>query len=129
MARIVLGARANGDKGLFISPSGVDAMTAPDNALLLSATSKVSQLLMIGRVTVSPSLIILNLSRSPFVFITSEFNFANVIGHTLGPGPLRPSPPLGAVGPSTCVINGNGASMTINTVNPCLFEVFSQAFT
>jgi len=41
-----------------------------------------------------------------------ELNSASVIGHTLGPGPIRPSPSFAATGSSTCTINGNGASMT-----------------
>lgn len=47
--RIVLGPRANGDVGLFVAPPGVDAMTAPDSALVLNVTSKVSQLVLMGR--------------------------------------------------------------------------------
>jgi hypothetical protein len=131
MARIVLGARANGDKGLFVSPPGLDAMTAADSALLLSATSKVSQLILMGRVTVFPATVPLGLSRSPLVFMVSEFNFASVIGHTLGPGPIRPSPPFAATGSSTCTINENGASMTLQSPSnlPATFQVYSQAFT
>jgi len=59
--RVVLGARANGDVGLFVAPPGVNAMTAPDSALLLSATAKVSQLILMGRVT-SSQIVALGLS-------------------------------------------------------------------
>jgi hypothetical protein len=134
--RIVLGARANGDVGLFVAPPGADAMTAPDSALVLSATSKVSQLVLMGRVT-SAAVVPLGLSRAPFVFVTSQYDFAGIIGHTLGPGPVRPSPPFlaGAV-PAKATINGNGASMTITLAStssggpyPVLYQVYSQAFT
>ena len=51
--RIIGGSRANGDVGLFISPPGVDAFTAADAALILNVTSKVSQLLLLGRASSS----------------------------------------------------------------------------
>lgn len=127
--RIVLGPRANGDKGLFISPVGVDADTAADSALLLNASSKVSQLLLMGRIT-STQTITLGLGRSPLVFITSEFNWSGITGHTAGPGPFRPSsPPGGATSASTCTVNSNGVSITITLTLPTTFQVYSQAFT
>jgi hypothetical protein len=133
--RVKLGARANGDVGLFVAPPGVDANTAPDAALVLNVTSKVSQLLLMGR-TSSPTTVALGLSRSPFVFLTSQYDFSAIIGHTLGPGPVRPSPPFlaGAVG-ATAAINGNGASMSITLAStssggpyPAIYQVYSQAF-
>ncbi len=124
--RIVLGPRANGDVGLFVAPPGVDAMTAPDSSLALNVTSKVSQLILMGRASAS-TLVALGLSRSPFVFLTSQWDFANVIGHTLGPGPFRPSPPFFGT-PSTCTINGNGASMSLSLSFPAIYQVYSQAF-
>jgi hypothetical protein len=128
--RIVLGPRANGDVGLFVSPPGVDADIAADSALLLSATSKVSQLILLGNVAASgtPTTIVLGLSRSPFVFVTSQFDFAGVIGHTTGPGPLRPSPPIGSSF-SAATINSNGASMTITRPLKTTFAVYGAAFT
>lgn len=134
MTRIVCGTRSrDGAVGLFISPPGVDADTAADNALLLNVTSKVSQLILIGRIAGGfPATVPLALGRSPLVFITSEFNFAGIIGHTLGPGPMRPSPVgLASSNQSTTQINGNGASMTISSGNnfPITFQVYSQAFT
>ena len=134
--RARLGARANGDVGLFIGTPGADAATEPDAALILNVTAKVSQLILMGRVTV-PSVVALGLAHSPFVFVTSQYDFAAVIGHTLGPGPVRPSPPflLGAA-PATATINGNGASMTIGLAStssggpyPALYQVYSKAFT
>ena|SRR5258708_3487783 len=128
--RIVLGPRANGDVGLFIAPPGGDAMTYPDSLLILNVTSKVSQLLLMGRVTSSQT-VALGLGRSPIVFVTSQYDFAAVTGHTLGAGPLRPSPPfLASQTPSRAAINGNGASMTIVVGNyPTIYQVYSQAFT
>jgi hypothetical protein len=134
--RIVLGPRANGDVGLFIAPPGGDAMTLPDSLLTLNVTSKVSQLVLLGRAS-SAGIVPLGLSRSPFVFLVRQFNLAGVSGHTLGPGPARPSPQwlAGAVGASAS-INSNGASMSISLAFipstgslPVVYQVYSQAFT
>jgi hypothetical protein len=126
--RVVIGPRNNGDVGVFVSPVGVDADTAADSALLLSITSKVSQLILLGRVSVGSNLVSLGLTRSPFVFLTSQWDFSGVAGHTLGPGPFRPSPPpSGSV--SSLVINSNGVSMTISAAYTCVYQVYGQAFT
>lgn len=130
--RIIIGPRANGDIGVFVSPVGIDADTAADSALLLNVTSKVSQLILLGRITASGT-IALGLHRSPYVFITSEWDFSGVTGHTAGPGPIRPSPPSSAYGFSTATINSNGASMTIAIGSPgsypVNYQVYGQAFT
>lgn len=127
--RIVLGPRNNGDVGLFISPPGVDAFTAADSALTLNVTSKVSQLLLLGRVGVGTFGVTLGVSRSPYVMITSQWDFSGVSGHSTGPGPYRPSPPSSGYTPSTCTINSNGASMTIVSPYGVVYSVYSQAFT
>src|SRR5258708_27263715 len=102
-------------------------MTAADSTLILNVTSKVSQLLLMGRISSSQA-IALGLSRSPYVFITSQFNWAGVAGHTLGAGPFRPSPAPGSSG-STATVNSNGVSMTISCSLPTVYQVYSQAFT
>jgi hypothetical protein len=126
--RVVIGPRANGDVGLFVSPSGVDADTASDSQLLLNVTSKVSQLILTGLVAAGTPTIALGLSRSPFVFITSQWDWSGVVGHTLGPGPFRPSPPPSGTA-STVTINSNGASMTISAAYTVYYQVYGQAFT
>ena len=116
--RVRGGPRANGDVGLFIGPPGVDAATAADAALILNVSSKVSQLILMGRAI-----------RSPFVFLTSQYDWASVIGHTLGPGPFRPSPPfLASASPSTAAINNHGESMSLNLVFPAVYQVYSATF-
>lgn len=125
--RVVIGPRANGNVGMFVSPPGVDADTAADSALLLSVTAKVSQLILVGHVSASASGIVLGLSQRPFVFITSEFNFSGVPGHTTGPGPCRPSP-INAGASSTATIQSSGATMDISTSLPVSYFVYGAAF-
>ena len=124
--RIVLGIRNNGDVGIFVSPAGVDADTAADSALLLNVSSKVSQLILLGSVN-SNSTVVLGLGSKPIVFVTSEWNFSGVIGHTLGSGPMRPSPMLGTSFASA-TINSGGASMDIVAPTKTKYAVYSQAF-
>lgn len=125
--RVVIGHRANGDVGMFVSPPGVDADTAADSALLLSVTAKVSQLILVGHVSGSAAGIVLGLSQRPFVFITSQFDFAGVPGHATGPGPCRPSP-MNLVTSSTATINSSGATMDISTSLPVSYFVYGAAF-
>ena len=121
--RARVGPRANGDAGLFIGPPGADAATAADAALILNVSSKVSQLILMGRAIQSVT-VPLGLSRSPFVY-----DWASVIGHTLGPGPFRPSPPfLAGASPSTAAINNHGESMSLNLVFPAVYQVYSATF-
>lgn len=125
---VILGPRNDGTIGIFVSPAGVDAFTAADSALLLNISSKVSQLILLGRVSAS-AVITLGLSRSPYVFVTGQYDFSAIIGHTLGPGPARPSPGVGQTNTSA-TINSNGASMTISTpTQPVVYQVYAQAFT
>lgn len=126
--RVVIGPRANGDVGLFVSPAGVDADTAADSALLLNVTSKVSQLIMTGLVSAGGHTIALGLSRSPYVFITSQWDWSGVVGHTEGPGPFRPSPPPSGTQSSVTILS-DGDSMTISAAYDVYYQVYGQAFT
>lgn len=129
MRRVVLGERANGDTGLFISKPGFDADTAADGDLVLNITSKKSQLILLGSIAASGGVVPLALGSKPFVFITSQWNFSGVTGHTLGSGPMRPSPMLGgASNRSTATMNSGGASMTIACVTKTTYAVYSQVF-
>lgn len=125
--RVIIGPRANGNVGMFVSPPGVDADTAADGSLLLNVTAKVSQLILAGHVSGSASGIVLGLSQRPFVFITSQFDFAGVPGHTTGPGPCRPSP-VNLVTSSTATINSSGATMDISSSFPVSYFVYGAAF-
>ncbi len=71
----------------------------------------------------------LGLGSKPFIFITSAWNFSGVIGHTLGTGPMRPSPMLGGLSSaSTATVNSGGASMTIACSAKTTYAVYSQVF-
>ncbi|MGO3934765.1 hypothetical protein [Rhodopseudomonas pseudopalustris] len=139
---IVAGVRANADCGLFVAPPGVDAYYAADDQLRLNVSSRISQLIMLAWVS-SPQVVALGLSRSPYVLLFSREPLANTI---LGPGGLegaiRPSPSGlksssnqdGGVSfiyypPSSATINGDGASMTIDTTRPTCYAVYNKAFT
>ena len=128
MTRRVVFQRSNGDRGIFVSPPGVDAYTALDADLLLNVTSKVSQLILLGNIAAGGGTVTLGLHRSPYVFVTSTYDFSGIIGHTLGPGPMRPSPMPGGSN-SSATINSNGASMTITAPTKTIYAVYGQAFT
>lgn len=124
--RVILGARANGDTGLFISPPGVDAYTAADSALVLNVSSKVSQLILLGSIS-SSQLISLGLGQQPIVLVTSYNTVSSSSGNQSGPS--RPSPVASDQGTSSSVvINSGGASMTISALVKTVYAVYSKAF-
>jgi hypothetical protein len=86
ICRFVIGNRG-GEQGVFISPPGVDAETAPAAQLTLSLTTKVSQLLMKG----------VALAPWPKIVATPSFNVPPIILLTAiatydsgAPGYIRP---------------------------------------
>lgn len=109
VARSRLGLK-DGNNGIWISPPGVDCLTAPPSALNLEITRKMSQLIGYGRFT-GVGTVALGLSRVPAVFLSSR------IDYTLGGVPIdviaRPSnfdvPEKNVV----VQINGGGVSMSI----------------
>lgn len=126
--RAVIGRRANGELGVFVSPAGVDALTASDEQLILNISSKVAQLLMLGFVN-SSTTIPLGLSRVPIVFLTSYTTLNGITGYESYNGPLRPSP--SAMGSythaaSSATVNGGGDSLTLNGPTKMTFAVYNQ---
>lgn len=135
--RLVIGRRNNGDKGVFISPPGVDAYTAADSALVLGIGGALAQLVMQGQVT-SSTTIPLGFSHAPFVFITAKddlhLGLVNLDGSVCRPSPqprmeqdgdtwntiVRPS--------STVTINSGGASMSISAGLTTIYQVYNKAF-
>lgn len=137
--RLVIGRRSNGDKGVFISPSGVDAYTAADSSLILGIGGAIAQLVMQGQVT-SSTTIPLGFSHEPFVFITAKddlhLGLVNLDGSVCRPAPqprmvhdddddtwstvVRPS--------STVTINSGGASMSISAGLTTIYQVYNKAF-
>jgi len=138
--RVVIGKRADGAYGIFVSKAGFDAYTTADSNLLLNVSSKVSTLLLLGKVS-STQTIALGLSRSPIVLVTTQNSLSGLPGYSGSGGPCRPSPlmsmtPDGSGGyvvgyttPGTATINGNGASMTVTCGGPTVYAVYSKAFT
>ena len=130
--RVVIGKRNNGDLGVFVSPSGVDAFTASDSSLILNISSKFSQLILLGHAS-SSTAISLGLGSQPVVFLTTigTNSITGVNGTTTFPanaGPTRPSPVnVGASG-SSVTINSGGASMSLNLASAATYAVYSKAF-
>lgn len=134
--RVIIGTRGNGDRGLFVSPPGVDAYTAADSALLLSASSKISQLLLLGQVPSSDT-VALGLGKNPIVILTSQNTFDDfgLSGYGALTGPSRPAPCATIVtGPTvsrgslaSAVINSSGANMTITSAVKCFYAVYNRA--
>lgn len=126
--RVVLGRRANGDYGLFVSPPGVDAYTAPDDQLNLSASNRVAQLLQIGAVGGSTS-VFLGLSVRPIVVL---FGTGNVSGELVGyPGVQgigRPAPLFASDPVSYVDVAGDGSSMAITCGARCVYAVYNRQF-
>lgn len=124
--RFIGGIRANGDTGLFISPPGVDAYTAPDASLVLSVGSKVSQLVLLGSVSTSQTISI-GLGQRPIVLVTT-YNSITLTGPGTRTGVIRPSPwALGQVS-ANVTINSSGLSMSISTSVQTTFAVYAKAF-
>jgi hypothetical protein len=139
--RVVIGKRADGTNGLFVSKVGFDAYNTADANLILNVSSKVSMLLLMGKVG-STTTIALGLSRSPIVLVTTLNPLSsNLPGYSGSSGPARPSPfmtltpdghggfVVGSSPPGTATINSNGASVTITCSVTTVYAVFSKAFT
>lgn len=134
--RVVIGKRANGDTGVFVSPVGVDAYTAPDDSLILGISARVSQLLLLGRVGSSQS-VTLGFGGIPHVLITS-LQAVN-LGYISFTGPARPSPmmtstPDGSGGytlspanPSFADIASDGSSMYVTAPRNTIYAVYNRA--
>lgn len=63
---------ARGVAGLYVSPPGVDAVTASTSLLLLNMSSAVAQILMTGALAFTPQTIPIGLPVAPLVFITNN---------------------------------------------------------
>ena len=89
--RVVIGKRANGENGIFVSNSGFDAFTTPDNNLILSVSSKIVQLLLLG-FSNSNAYVPLGFGRMPVVILTTRLTMLGVAGYGDFDGPSRPAP-------------------------------------
>jgi hypothetical protein len=132
--RVVIGTRGNGDRGIFISPSGVDAFTAADSALILSMSSKISQLLLLGQIS-SSGTVSLGLGKNPIVILTTQntFDDGGASGYGTINGPSRPAPCATIIGGSStgrgslasATINSSGANMSVTTSVKTFYAVYN----
>jgi hypothetical protein len=133
--RVVIGPRSNGDVGVFVSPSGVDAYTAADSNLVLGISSRVSQLLVLGRVS-SSARVTLGFGAVPHVLLTSQQSLN--LGYISITGPMRPSPmfsltddghggfTVNPASPSYADIASDGAYMDITAPSPTIYAVYNR---
>lgn len=91
MSRVIIGRRANGDNGIFVSNNGYDAYTASDDNLMLGITSKIVQLLMLGYAS-SNSYVPMGFGRMPVVILTTRLQMNGVPSYGDFDGPVRPAP-------------------------------------
>jgi hypothetical protein len=126
--RVVLGQRANGDYGLFVSPPGIDAYTAPDDQLNLSASNRLTQMLQIGVVTESQN-VHLGLTVRPIVML---FGSGNTTGELPGypgiVGVARPAPLFGGDPIAYADIASDGSTMAITCSTRTIFAVYNRDF-
>lgn len=136
--RVILGRRGDGQRGIFVSPPGVDAFTAPLSLLTLSISEKVSQLLLLSYVTASQN-VPLGVGYNPIVIITGRATISQSIGYEGYYGPVRPSPTFfshynagtggftGEDPPSWAQIVGGGSHLYVNAGTVTSFAVFNRA--
>lgn len=133
--RVVIGKRSNGDTGVFVSPVGVDAYTAADSALVLGISSRVSQLLLLGKVTSSQN-VTLGFGAVPHVLLTSLQTYLDAT--VSFSGPVRPAPwitstPDGHGGfivssatPSYADIASDGSYMAVTAPRTTIYAVYNR---
>jgi hypothetical protein len=126
--RVVLGQRANGDYGLFVSPPGIDAYTAPDEQLSLSASNRMAQLLQIGAIGGSTT-VFLGLSIRPIVIL---FGTGNITGELPGypgvQGVGRPAPLFAGDPQSYVDIAGDGSAMNVTCGARTIYAVYNRQY-
>lgn len=134
--RVVIGPRSNGDVGVFVSPSGVDAYTAADSSLILGISARVSQLLLLGNVASSQT-VVLGFGSVPHVLLTSYQTYVDM--SVSFSGPVRPSPfptstPDGSGGytiapASPCYVDiaSDGSYMTVTAPRKTIYAVYNRS--
>ncbi len=129
--RIVIGKRADGTLGVFVSPAGIDAHTATDAQLLLNISSKVPQLILLGAVASSQS-VVLGTGRAPYVFLTNRQSMVGVPGYGNLDGPIRPAP-NGTYGTTTecyadVASDGSAMAVTVASGTRVSYAVYNIPF-
>lgn len=126
--RVVIGRRANGDYGIFCSPPGVDAFTAPDDQLNLSASNRTTQLLRLG-VLGSSDTVYLGLSVRPIVLVFGTGNQGGELpGYPTVSGVARPAPLYGSDYNAAADIANDGSSMYVICNARTIYAVYNRQF-
>lgn len=126
--RVVIGQRANGDDGIFCSPPGVDAYTAPDDALNLSASNRVTQLMQIG-VLGSSATVYLGHPVRPLVLIFGTGNQGGELpGYPGVAGVARPAPLYGSDYGAATDVASDGSSMYVTCNARTIYAVYNRQF-
>lgn len=124
--RAVIGLRANGDAGMFVSPPGVDAFTATDDQLNLSASDRVTQLLQLGVVYSSGS-VYLGLPVRPAVLLFGSGNATGELpGYSGVVGVARPAPLYGGDPQAYADMASDGSSMYITCGIRTIYAVYNR---
>lgn len=133
--RVVIGKRSNGDTGVFVSPIGVDAYTAADSALVLGISARVSQLLLLGNVSSSQT-VILGFGSAPHILLVSYQTYVD--GTASFSGPVRPSPfptstpdghggyTIAAATPTYADIASDGSYMSVTAPRKTIYAVYNR---
>jgi len=102
--------------GFLVSKPGYDPLTATAAQLLLGASGKYSNLLKLGLVDASGS-VVLGFGAAPYVSLTSisdVYGMPNVTWPADSEGPMRPSPIYGvSAGNTYATVTSDGASMSV----------------
>lgn len=124
--RVVIGQRADGTFGIFVSPPGVDAYTASDPDLLLNVSSRIPSVLQVGAIYSTQS-VYLGLAVRPHVYIWGTGNslgelpgYESVRGGVTRPAPLFADDPASDVD-----IAFDGSSMTVNCTARTIYAVYN----
>lgn len=125
--RVVIGKRASGDYGVFVSPAGIDAYTAADSQLLLNISNRVPALLQLGAIGSSQT-VYMGLTIRPIVVIFSSSSLASIPGYGAYVGPARPSPLFNSDPQAYADIAADGSYMNITCGARLIYAVYNYQF-
>ena len=125
MRRAIVGGRRGDEIGLFIAKPGADALTADEDDLIFSITSKTEQLLLVGTASPLPAIVPLGLAQKPYVFLWSVGEIEADVGVLVGL--QRPFPIRLVDRYQLSQVNVSASSMTITGGAPLvIYQVFRR---